>query len=209
MPLWDTRNGPTLGRRKSRASSTSCARRSRPRWPRSSRRSSLRTGRCRCGRNHTTWQPSQAHSAAAGTGWPQAIRRPGRPTRSSRHSTQPLAEPEGDFPVAQATGRRIAGLALPALGVLAAEPIYLLFDLAVVGRLGALALAGLAIGGVVLSTAPTQLTSLSYGTTARSARFYGAGDRRAAVSQGVQATWLALALGMLIVVAVEVAAVPL
>ena len=40
------------------------------------------------------------------------------------------------------TGRRIAGLALPALGVLAAEPIYLLFDLAVVGRLGALALAG-------------------------------------------------------------------
>jgi Na+-driven multidrug efflux pump len=43
-----------------------------------------------------------------------------------------------------ATGRRIAGLAFPALGVLAAEPLYLLFDLAVVGRLGALSLAGLA-----------------------------------------------------------------
>ena len=35
-------------------------------------------------------------------------------------------------------------LALPSLGVLAAEPLYLLFDTAVVGRLGALALAGLA-----------------------------------------------------------------
>jgi Na+-driven multidrug efflux pump len=45
-----------------------------------------------------------------------------------------------------AGGRRIAGLALPALGVLAAEPLYLLFDTAVVGRLGALSLAGLAIG---------------------------------------------------------------
>ena len=49
------------------------------------------------------------------------------------------------------TGRRIAGLAIPALGVLAAEPLYLLFDLAVVGRLGALALAGLAIGGLILA----------------------------------------------------------
>ena len=42
-----------------------------------------------------------------------------------------------------------AGLSLPALGVLAAEPLYLLFDTAVVGRLGALSLAGLAIGGLV------------------------------------------------------------
>ncbi len=88
-----------------------------------------------------------------------------------------MAEPEGDLPVAPATGRRIAGLALPALGVLAAEPIYLLFDLAVVGRLGALSLAGLAIGGLILSTLSSQMTFLSYGTTARSARFFGAGDR--------------------------------
>jgi putative MATE family efflux protein len=120
-----------------------------------------------------------------------------------------LAEPEGDLPVTAATGRRIAGLALPALGVLAAEPIYLLFDLAVVGRLGALPLAGLAIGGLILSTLSSQMTFLSYGTTARSARFFGAGDRTSAVREGVQATWLALALGALIVVVVQVAAVPL
>ena len=48
------------------------------------------------------------------------------------------------------TSTSIAALALPALGVLAAEPLYLLFDIAVVGRLGALALAGLAIGGLIL-----------------------------------------------------------
>ncbi len=120
-----------------------------------------------------------------------------------------MADAEGDLPVAPATGRRIAGLALPALGVLAAEPIYLLFDLAIVGRLGALPLAGLAIGGLILSTLSSQMTFLSYGTTARSARFFGARDRASAVGEGVQATWLAIGLGTLIIVAVQAAAVPL
>ncbi|KQY09774.1 MATE family efflux transporter [Mycobacterium sp. Root135] len=107
------------------------------------------------------------------------------------------------------TGRRIAGLALPALGVLAAEPLYLLFDLAVVGRLGAVALAGLAIGGLILSLLSSQLTFLSYGTTARAARFFGAGDRESAVGEGVQATWLAVALGTVVIAVVQAAAVPI
>jgi putative MATE family efflux protein len=104
--------------------------------------------------------------------------------------------------------RRIAGLALPALGVLAAEPVYLLFDIAIVGRLGALSLAGLAIGGLILNLVGSQLTFLSYGTTARSARYFGAGDRASAVAEGVQASWLALSLGTLVVVVVEAAAAP-
>ncbi|OBI40635.1 MATE family efflux transporter [Mycobacterium kyorinense] len=108
-----------------------------------------------------------------------------------------------------AGSRQIAGLALPALGVLAAEPLYLLFDTAIVGRLGALSLAGLAIGGLVLALVGSDLTFLSYGTTARSARHFGAGDRASAVAEGVQATWLALGLGALIVVVVQAAAVPL
>ncbi|CAN3128399.1 MATE family efflux transporter [Mycobacterium sp. smrl_JER01] len=107
------------------------------------------------------------------------------------------------------SGRRIAALAFPALGVLAAEPLYLLFDLAVIGRLGALSLAGLAIGALVMGVLSSQLTFLSYGTTARAARFYGAGDRPAAVEEGVQATWLALGIGAGIVVAVQLFAVPL
>jgi putative MATE family efflux protein len=120
-----------------------------------------------------------------------------------------LVEP-ADLPApAPATGRRIARLAFPALGVLAAEPLYLLFDLAVVGRLGALSLAGLAIGGLILTLTASQLTFLSYGTTARAARFFGAGDRRSAVGEGVQATWLGIGIGTVMAVTVEVAAVPL
>ncbi|MDT5076145.1 MAG: hypothetical protein QOJ80_782 [Mycobacterium sp.] len=119
-----------------------------------------------------------------------------------------MAEP-ADQPAPPATTRRIAGLALPALGVLAAEPLYLLFDIAVVGRLGAVSLAGLAIGGLILALVSSQLTFLSYGTTARAARFFGAGNRVSAVGEGVQATWLAVGLGALIVVTVEAAAVPL
>lgn len=109
----------------------------------------------------------------------------------------------------EAGPRRILGLALPTLGVLVAEPIYLLFDLAVVGRLGALALAGLAVGGLILAQASTQLTFLSYGTTARAARRHGAGDERGAVAEGVQATWLAVLVGLLILITVQAFAVPL
>lgn len=114
--------------------------------------------------------------------------------------------PDPGRPVAG--GRQIAALALPALGVLAAEPLYLLFDTAVVGRLGAVALAGLAIGSLVLGLVSTQLTFLSYGTTARAARYFGASERTAAVNEGVQATWLGLGLGAAIVVVVQVTAVP-
>ncbi|MGV0742230.1 MATE family efflux transporter [Mycolicibacterium sp. XJ870] len=120
-----------------------------------------------------------------------------------------MAEPDSDQHVAAATSRRIAALALPALGVLAAEPIYLLFDIAIVGRLGAVSLAGLAIGGLILTVVSSQLTFLSYGTTARSARMFGAGDRPAAVGEGVQATWLALGLGVAIVAVVQAVAAPL
>ena len=105
--------------------------------------------------------------------------------------------------------RRILGLALPTLGVLVAEPLYLLFDLAVVGRLGALALAGLAVGGLILAQVSSQLTFLAYGTTARSARRHGAGDESGAVEEGVQASWLAVGVGVLIVVVVQCAAVPI
>lgn len=115
----------------------------------------------------------------------------------------------GSAPAGAPANRSIAGLALPALGVLAAEPLYLLFDLAVVGRLGALALAGLAIGALVLGLVSSQGTFLSYGTTARSARHFGAGARGAAVGEGVQATWLAVGLGLLIVAVVESAAAPI
>lgn len=110
---------------------------------------------------------------------------------------------------APVTGRRIAALAFPALGVLAAEPLYLLFDLAVVGRLGAVSLAGLAIGGLVLSLIANLCNFLSYGTTARTARLFGSGARDAAVAEGLQATWLALGIGFVVVILVQLIAAPM
>ena len=108
----------------------------------------------------------------------------------------------------QVGGRRILRLALPALPVLAAEPLYLLVDTAVVGRLGAVALGALAVGGIVLAQVSTQLTFLSYGTTARAARLHGAGRRSEAVVEGVQATWLAGGLGLVLLALVQLAAAP-
>jgi putative MATE family efflux protein len=109
----------------------------------------------------------------------------------------------------QVGGRRILGLALPALPVLAAEPLYLLVDTAVVGRLGAVALGGLAVGAVVLAQVSTQLTFLSYGTTARAARLHGAGRRTDAVAEGVQASWLAGLTGLVLLALVQLVAGPL
>ncbi|KAB1909616.1 MATE family efflux transporter [Micromonospora sp. AMSO31t] len=108
-------------------------------------------------------------------------------------------------PVAQsATARRIASLALPALVVLAAEPLYVLVDTAVVGHLGRVPLAALAIGGTVLTLTAWLGTVVAYGTTGRSARRFGAGDRAAAVAEGVQASWLALSVGVLVALAMQV-----
>lgn len=110
---------------------------------------------------------------------------------------------------APASYRRIASLAIPALVVLAAEPIYLLIDTAVVGHLGAVPLAGLALGGVIMGIAPLIGAVLAYGTTARASRRFGAGDRPGAVAEGVQGTWLALAAGLAMVVAFQFLAGPI
>ncbi|ADU07269.1 MATE family efflux transporter [Micromonospora aurantiaca] len=103
-----------------------------------------------------------------------------------------------------ASPRRIAALALPALVVLAAEPLYVLVDTAVVGHLGRVPLAALAVGGTVMTLTAWVGTVVAYGTTGRSARRFGAGDRAAAVAEGVQASWLALATGVLVAVAIGI-----
>ncbi|WP_231558376.1 MATE family efflux transporter [Modestobacter caceresii] len=100
-------------------------------------------------------------------------------------------------------------MAAPALVVLAAEPLYLLVDTAVVGNLGTVSLGGLAVGGGLLAYVAALLNFLAYGTTARAARRAGAGDRDGAVAEGVQATWLALALGVALAAVFQVAAGPL
>ncbi|MCW3844271.1 MATE family efflux transporter [Micromonospora yasonensis] len=106
--------------------------------------------------------------------------------------------------VGTASPRRIAALALPALVVLAAEPLYVLVDTAVVGHLGRVPLAALAVGGTVMTLTAWLGTVVAYGTTGRSARRFGAGDRAAAVAEGVQSSWLAVTVGVLLALAVGV-----
>lgn len=119
-------------------------------------------------------------------------------------------DPSASIPadVERISSRRILGLVVPALGVLAAEPLYLLYDAAIVERTGELSLAGLAVGGLIAAQVSTQLTFLTYGTTARAARWHGAGRRRDAVIEGVQATWLAVVIGLLLVGLIQVIADP-
>jgi putative MATE family efflux protein len=105
--------------------------------------------------------------------------------------------------------KQLLSLAVPALGVLAAEPLYLLVDTAVVGHLGAVPLAALSVAAIVLAQVSTQLTFLSYGTTARAARLHGAGRRSDAVAEGVQATWLAVFVGAFLLVVGQVLAQPI
>ncbi|SDQ23763.1 MATE family efflux transporter [Quadrisphaera sp. DSM 44207] len=91
--------------------------------------------------------------------------------------------------------RAIWALALPALGALVAEPLFLLADSAVVGTLGTVPLAGLAAAGALLSAAVGVFVFLAYATTAAVARRTGAGDLPGALAQGVDGAWLALGLG--------------
>ncbi len=92
--------------------------------------------------------------------------------------------------------REILRLALPALGALVAEPLFLLTDTALVGHLGADELGGLGIASTILQTAIGLLIFLAYATTPLVARRLGAGDRRGAVSAGIDGMWLALVLGI-------------
>ena len=78
---------------------------------------------------------------------------------------------------------------------LVAEPLFLLVDSAIVGRLGVAPLAGLGVASAVLLTAANVFVFLAYGTTSVVARQLGAGSRAGAISAGIDGTWLAIALG--------------
>jgi putative MATE family efflux protein len=114
--------------------------------------------------------------------------------------------------MARPLDREVFALALPALGALAAEPLYVLVDTAIVGHLGTVQLAALAIAATVLSTAFAVFNFLTYGTTAQVARLHGAGRDEEAAALGSQALWLAAGIGavlLALIVALAPAAVTL
>lgn len=101
----------------------------------------------------------------------------------------------------KALDRDILRLAVPALGALVAEPLFLLTDTALVGHLGAEILGGLSIGSALLQTIVGLLIFLAYATTPAVARRLGAGDRAGAIRAGIDGLWLAIGIGAVLLVA--------
>ncbi len=105
--------------------------------------------------------------------------------------------------------REVLRLAVPAFLALVAEPLFLLADSAIVGRLGVAPLAGLGVASAVLLTGVNVFVFLAYGTTAVVARQLGSGSRAGAITAGIDGTWLAVVLGVVTTTAVALGARPL
>ena len=127
----------------------------------------------------TDRRPGRALAAAArrvGQGPRRSPRRPSSaPTRRSGccplESTRPaVVSSVGSWTRPTGGSSRSA---IPALGALAVEPLYVLVDTAIVGRLGTEQLAGLALAATVLSFVVLGSNFLTYGTTERVARTRG------------------------------------
>lgn len=123
-------------------------------------------------------------------------------TESSGNQTNPQDSPEGvDF-----SNRRILGLAIPALGALIVEPLLLTIDSIMIGSLGTAPLAGLALASTILTTLVGMFVFLAYATTALAAQAVGRGRPEQGVQAGIDAMWLALAIGLLVMVILVVGA---
>lgn len=114
---------------------------------------------------------------------------------SRKPSADPALPPEDDH-TPRALDRRIISLALPALGALIAEPLFVLADTAIVGHLGTAELAGLSLAGTILLTVVGLCIFLAYATTAHVGRLIGAGRAREAMQSGVDGLWLATVIGL-------------
>lgn len=98
-------------------------------------------------------------------------------------------------PPARSLNREILALAVPAFATLVAEPILILVDTTIVGRLGTSQLAGLTLASNVVGVLVGLSIFLAYGTTATVARRLGAGDRRGALAGGLDGMVLGLVIG--------------
>ena len=116
-----------------------------------------------------------------------------RPTRRSGH---PAGRTTSSTLDRRSLDRRILSLAVPALGALVAEPLFVLVDSAMVGHLGATSLAGLSLASTVLTTVVGLFVFLAYATTATTARLFGAGDQHGGLRAGIDGCWLAALLGL-------------
>lgn len=127
---------------------------------------------------------------------------PAPETAAAPQAAAGSASPGGPSPdPTDRLGRRILALAVPAFGALIAEPLFLLADTAIIGRLGTAELAGVGLGTTVLHTATGLLIFLAYATTPAVARLTGAGRRAEAMARGRDGLWLGALLGVVLAAA--------
>ena len=93
----------------------------------------------------------------------------GMTIRETGDRDTPAAHPAPP-PAVRTDARAVISLAIPTLGALIAEPLFLLADSWIVGHLGAGQLAGLGTAGAALNTLVNVCVFLAFGTTARVAR---------------------------------------
>src|SRR5699024_1064039 len=169
------------------------------------------------------WQKGARHAAQRWVAVPTAPRAPsharlGEQTRPSSvtasHNGRVPASPSPDDAPRQERARRtvdreILVLAIPSLGALVAEPLFLLAHSAFIARVSTTSLAGLGLASTVLTTIVGLAILLAYSTTAAMARSFGSGRIREAISRGIDACWVALAVGAAAALLLLVAGGPL
>jgi putative MATE family efflux protein len=96
--------------------------------------------------------------------------------------------------------RAILRLAVPAFATLIAEPLYVLADTAIVGRLGTGPLAGLAVAAAVLTTVFWLVSSVTVASAGLVARRFGRSDDRGAAEVAVSLAWMCVVLSAVLLV---------
>jgi putative MATE family efflux protein len=125
---------------------------------------------------------------------------------TSRRPRLRAAEPPGSPAAERELDRRIAKLALPALGSIAAEPLYNLADTAIVGHLGREQLDSLAIASSALSIAAWLAVFLTTATTTAVARRTAQRDDEAAGRTVGAAYLVAAAWGVVTAIVIVIVA---
>jgi putative MATE family efflux protein len=110
---------------------------------------------------------------------------------------------------ARAVDRRLLALAIPAMFTLAAEPLYVLADTAIVGHIGTVALGGLGLAAIVLTVSSGMCNVLTWWTTSRVGFLHGAGDETTIRRVSATVLWLSIALGVTIAALLVAAATPI
>ncbi|WP_418969358.1 MATE family efflux transporter [Alloscardovia omnicolens] len=109
----------------------------------------------------------------------------------------------------RAVRKQLAAIAIPTLGQLVAEPIFILADTAFVGTISDTALAGLSIGSTIILTSVGLCLFLAYSTTSRVSILMGSGRTREGLKAGVSGMWLATIIGIVLTLVIVGGAYPI